>query len=112
MANDEPPPVSPFRQRIENAFRRRLLNSDYYGRVCDWNGRELQITEGASPGWAEQPRQDGKVPEFKTVACLQADLQPPPIGGSGVKLDGEMWQIVDIQRPFAHYLITLRRFKS
>lgn len=112
MTSDGTPAASPLRQHIENAFRRRLLSSLHFGRLCNWNGRELQVAEGASPAFAENASTGGKVSEYKTVACLQADLQPPPVGGEGVVMDGERWVIADIQRPFAHYLITLRRYKS
>jgi hypothetical protein len=100
--------LTPFREQVQNDFANVLLNTEEFGRICSWNGEDLQIAEDANMMF-EGVSAIGVNADTKKIYCRDIDLDPHPVVGEEVNLDGETWYVVHVQKPFAHLIITLRR---
>ena len=100
--------MTAFREQMRADFENVFLNTEEFGRVCSWNGYPLTIAEDASLEKEEFGANAVNVMR-KRVICRDIDLTPPPKITEQVLLDGEYWQVTDVQTPFAHLKITLER---
>lgn len=101
-----------FREQVAEDFRTVLLNTEEFGRMCEWNGGPLQIVESAAPPIIESGDMPGVLLNTKEVICRIEDLPRPPTVTETVVLDGEKWGVADVRKLFGHYLISLARKSS
>jgi len=97
-----------FKEQIRDDFSRVLLDTSIFGRTCSWNGAPLDIAEDArieSQGY----KAEGINANKKIIYCRDIDLEPIPTVTEEIDLDGEIWTVDDVKRPFGHLIITLVR---
>ena len=97
-----------FREQVNEDFKNILLNVEEYGRICSWNGFELQIVEDA-----RQENQLYQAPgvnlNVKKIYCRDIDLPAVPQVTEAVNLDGSIWYVYDVNPSFGYLIITLER---
>ena len=103
--------MSSFKEQIREDFAKVLLDPDVFGRVCSWNGTPLTIAEDANINTL-QYRAQGINGEIKTIYCRDVDFKKAPKATEQVTLDGEIWIVDNVKKPFGHLIITLTRATS
>lgn len=111
-ASNDPPRQSAFYKQVAQDFTDTFLNVEEFGRVVKWNGRELACVESAAPPLLEAPGSPGVLEQTKQIVCRADDMPVPPVPTEVVNLDGVDWIVVDVNKPFAHVVITLGRQSS
>jgi len=100
--------VSRFIEIVQQDQDRVFNNPKEFAITVSWNGKPLVIVEHADIEKNEYETQ-GMSQLWKKVICSNLDLVPMPISAEEVNLDGEMWQIVDVEPYPERYEILMRR---
>jgi hypothetical protein len=101
-----------FRDLVAEDFKNTFLNVDELGRIRDWNGTPLLMAEGAAPPILESVNSPGTLVATKEVYCRIEDMPREPKATEAVRLDGEVWYVVDCRTLLGHRIIQLGRHTS
>jgi hypothetical protein len=100
--------MNKFKQQVYRDFSKILIDKSKFARTCSWNGKPLDIVEDARTDSNDYHAQGVNSDKIK-IYCRDIDLQPKPRVADEVDLDGDSYYILNVQNPFAHYIIMLER---
>ncbi len=105
----EPPS---FREQMIADFYAVLANTEEYGGVHLFNGREIQMVVAAAPAENLAYYAGGVLQEAKEIICTINDMPAPPRTTEAVTLDGVQYFVDGSRVEFVFVHVTLVRQSS
>ncbi len=101
-----------FREQMMADFYTVLANTEEYGAVHLFNGREMQMVVAAAPAESLVYYAGGVLQEAKEIVCTIDDMPKPPKTTEVVNLDGVEYCVDDSRVEFIFVHVRLVRQSS